>query len=71
MPKEPTELPKKDIPGVDENPFFCLLEDDNLITKISVSTNRLLLPINSSIDVQLFIDVNIKPTLRTWGNIGF
>jgi hypothetical protein len=26
----------------DENPFFCLLEDDNLITRVSVTTDRLL-----------------------------
>jgi hypothetical protein len=27
----------------DENPFYCLLEDDKLIMKISVTTDRLLL----------------------------
>ena len=28
----------------DENPFFCLLEDDSLITEVAVTTDRLLLP---------------------------
>jgi hypothetical protein len=28
----------------DENPFFCLLEDDSLITSVSVTTDRLLIP---------------------------
>lgn len=28
----------------DENPFFCLLEDDSLITSVSVTTDRLLVP---------------------------
>ena len=31
-------------PAPDENPFFCLLEDDSLITGASVTTDRLLLP---------------------------
>jgi hypothetical protein len=31
-------------PGVGEDPFFCLLEDDSLITRVSVTTDRLLLP---------------------------
>jgi len=28
----------------DENPFFCLLEDDSLITSVTVTTDRLLIP---------------------------
>ena len=28
----------------DEDPFFCLLEDDKLITSISVTTDRLIIP---------------------------
>jgi len=28
----------------DENPFFCLLEDDSLITNVTVTTDRLLTP---------------------------
>lgn len=31
-------------PTEDENPFFCLLEDDRLITEVKVTTDRLLLP---------------------------
>lgn len=49
-------------PTEDEKPFFCLLEDDKLITKISVETDRLLEPITGDkADVRLFIKVTIKP----------
>lgn len=44
--KMPTQL--QDVAGVspseDENPFFCLLEDDRHIFDISVTTDRLLVP---------------------------
>jgi hypothetical protein len=46
----------------DENPFFCLLEDDKLITSISVTTDRLLTPLkgNEKIhDVSLIIHVTV------------
>jgi len=36
------ELPEEDTPANDESPFFCLLEDDALITGLSVVTDRLL-----------------------------
>jgi hypothetical protein len=32
-----------DVPSDDENPFYCLLEDDKLITEVKVTTDRLLL----------------------------
>ena len=32
-------------PEQDENPFFCLLEDDKLITDITVRTDKLLTPL--------------------------
>lgn len=36
------QIPEGDAPQSDENPFFCLLQDDALITGLSVSTDRLL-----------------------------
>lgn len=44
MPDLPNALPKGITPSEDEKPFFCLLEDDSLVTKVSVETDRLLLP---------------------------
>jgi hypothetical protein len=69
MPKEEKEIPKGDIPGENENPFFCLLEDDNLITKVAVATDRLLKPCDDSSFVNLLIAVQTKATRLTWGNI--
>ena len=34
-----------DSPGLGEDPMFCLLQDDCLITSLSITTDRLLLPI--------------------------
>jgi hypothetical protein len=43
MPQTPDEL-CGDSPGQDEAPFYCLLEDDKLISKVQVETNWLLTP---------------------------
>jgi hypothetical protein len=42
MPRDCSEVDGP--PGQDENPFFCLLEDDSLITSLKVTTDRLLTP---------------------------
>lgn len=42
IPKNENEISDIDQPKSNENPFFCLLEDDILITDLSVSTDRLL-----------------------------
>jgi len=61
MPKAKQEL--GDLPiEADEDPFFCLLEDDSLVTSASVTTDRLLTPIGPGEkihDVSLVIHVTI------------
>ena len=53
-------------PDADEDPFYCLLEDDRLITEVNVATDRLLRPIVNQINshdtsqVLLVIAVKIK-----------
>ena len=42
VPPHPNQIPKGDAPSSDEMPFFCLLQDDCLVTKVSVDTQRLL-----------------------------
>lgn len=42
VPNQPDDLPYGAIPSEDERPFFCLLEDDNLVTSIDIKTDRLL-----------------------------
>ena len=44
MPRRKEELPDGASPGHDERPFFCLLEDDSLVTRISAKAAQLLLP---------------------------
>jgi len=34
VPKQPDDLPPEATPSKDESPFFCLVEDDNLITSL-------------------------------------
>lgn len=69
MPKVESEIPKDDHPDKEESPFFCLLEDDALITKISVKTERLLESSPSDSHVHLLISVKTKGTVGTWFNI--
>lgn len=64
IPKEPNEIPISASPDEDESPFFCLLEDDVLITDLSVSTDRLLEPNTPKSTVKLIIRVQIKRVLR-------
>lgn len=50
-------------PESDESPFFCLLEDDSLITEVRVETDRLLTPLpadKNENDVVLVIGVEVK-----------
>ncbi len=70
MPQTQDEI-KNNTPGEGENPFFCLLEDDNLITKVSVTTDRLLEPLEpgNRYFVNLLITVRTKITRMSWGNM--
>jgi hypothetical protein len=70
VPKEATAIPREDKPSSGETPFFCLLEDDNLITKVSVETDRLLNPCQSSSEVEMLIHVTTKTTRASWANMG-
>jgi hypothetical protein len=71
MPSEPQDLPKGVSPTTDENPFFfCLLEDDNLITSLNIKTDRLLEPNVLPTEVVLLIHVRTRPTIGTFGNLG-
>lgn len=57
-------------PSREEFPFYCLLEDDKLITHLSVTTDYLLEPGHDVNDVHLVITVRVKPTAVTLANIG-
>jgi hypothetical protein len=60
--KMPTagELPPQATPQAGETPFFCLVQDDKLITEMQVTTDRLLTPLadnEHANDVHLVIHV--------------
>ena len=68
MPRHANALPVNCVPSSDETPFFCLLEDDNLVTSVQVRTEQLLEPLADATIVELFIDVRTRVTRSTWGN---
>ncbi|MFH1719292.1 MAG: hypothetical protein ABIF19_18215 [Planctomycetota bacterium] len=69
IPQSENAIPKGDSPADSEAPFFCLLEDDNLITKLMISTDRLLQPGCDSSFVSLLIRVKTKVLFVTCRNI--
>lgn len=64
----------KDLPPrSDEKPFFCLLEDDSLITEVRVTTDRLLEPLadgEHEHDVVLIIGVKALAVGANFADIG-
>jgi hypothetical protein len=64
MPKDAGEIPNGTVPDVNEQDyFFCLLEDDHLITEFTVASDRLLAPLrtgDNQNDVYLVIKVKTK-----------
>jgi len=52
-------LPDAAEPNANETPFFCLLEDDHLVTRLAIETERLLEPRNDT-EVLLIIAVRTK-----------
>lgn len=70
------ELPRGAQPEADEAPFFVLMEDDKLVSKITSTTDELLQPVNGQTvidpqDVRMMIEVYIRPNLPTNTNLIF
>lgn len=62
------------MPTEDEKPFYCLMEDDRLLTRVSVDTDRLLEPIDGHYkaeDARLVLTVKIQPYNAVMGNLHF
>lgn len=64
----PQEIPKDDGPTATETPFHCLLEDDALVSRLTVETERWLEDVSPD-HVALVIHVVTRPTVVTWGNV--
>jgi Holliday junction resolvase RusA-like endonuclease len=65
VPSDGSQLPATETEP-QENPFFCLLQDDALITQIKVNTDLLLTPLKSGEhpnDVLLVINITLRKTL--------
>jgi len=74
LPKGSQELLGYDKPDDDEKPFFCLLEDDSLITHVSVETDVLLQPTGGKFDqndARLIISVRLRPYSSNPSNQNF
>ncbi|MBL4864196.1 MAG: hypothetical protein JKY63_04805 [Rhodobiaceae bacterium] len=73
LPQSETEMTGIPKPADNENPFYCLLEDDSLISGISVETDMLLDEDarDDANKVRLVIAVEIKPYHVTMNNLSF
>lgn len=72
--KIPADSDGLDIPpSEDEDPFFCLLEDDSLITEVRIKTDRLLLPTDvkptEHPEQQVYLVIRVKTLVL--GSSGF
>jgi hypothetical protein len=70
VPSDPSQLPKGAAPIPGEKYFFCLLDDDNLVTRLDVDTDRLLEPGISPSEVVLTIHVTTKQLLVFGSTVG-
>ena len=73
-PTSTQEFGGYDQPDESERPFYCLLEDDALVTRVSVESDVLLEAVNGEYDsksTRLVITVTVRPFIATWDNIGF
>ena len=64
LPTNADELGGYSKPGDDEDPFFCLLEDDCLVSQLAIETDILLEPTGKDFDkndARLIITVKIRP----------
>jgi hypothetical protein len=58
-------------PTVEERPFYCLLENDKLLTRVAVETDEMLEPVKTEGDVRLIITVEVRPLYVTVANLPF
>jgi hypothetical protein len=50
--------------------IFCLLQDDSLVIRLTVETDRLLRPTSSEYDLVALIQVSITASQLTYANLG-
>ena len=67
IPQQRQEIPEKWMPDAEQNPLFCLLEDDGLIAKVSVSSGYSLRPLAPE-EVFVIMNVKVKGKMGTLHN---
>ncbi len=67
IPKS-NQIPIGDKPAEDENPMHCLMEDDNLVTGLSIKVDRLLGSVDPT-EVLVLIEVATSATKGTFKNL--
>lgn len=75
-PDNKAELRGNELPADGEDPFFCLLEDDKLVTRILVESDRFLIPPKGNRDehnrqVHIIVTVDVRPHDVTMFNLSF
>ncbi len=72
-PQKLNQLPEHDVPAADEVPFHCLLQDDALVTGLSVHTSQLLTPSTDGdfSHVVALIRVRLAVTRPVMANMSF
>jgi hypothetical protein len=76
MPQQLSDLGTyADRPDNDEIPFYCLLRDDSLVSRVAVETDVLLEELKGGIpsknDARVVVSVKLRPQVFHWGNMGF
>jgi hypothetical protein len=74
IPNDETELPRNCSPDDTEDPFFCLLENDSLVTELKITTDRLLRPLNNDANenesnVTLVMHIAVRATQMSSYNL--
>ncbi|CAN7460170.1 hypothetical protein [Mesorhizobium sp. LjNodule214] len=64
------ELKSLGVGAVADEFTYCLLQDDKLVTKVSVEVDRLLTPDDGSNKTLAIVKVNLRATLVTMSNLG-
>jgi len=70
IPRAAQENPPSNESAADENPLFCLLQDDSLVTKVTVEADQLL-DTTDPAHVKAIIQVAVKRTRISWANMVF
>ena len=70
IPHEATALPKDYVHDPAIDPFYCVLQDDSLVTALSVRTERLLDPTLPDLDVVALVEIHTIQLRATIATIG-